>query len=210
MGWGLGTGPLPHCKMAQWQKMRSFLEVWKRSVSNTGVRFYGTRQESKPWKQKPNRNPRLKIILTEAVHNLGSKGQIVKVKRGYGRNYLLPRRMAVYGTPDNIKQYDAFEVVKGSKTGVNEIEFLTNFLTDKVVTITQDPSRHWDIFEQTISSALKKQHQVHVPLDCIQLKNPMTSFGKHAVDVRLDASTSVSVSINVVPETPKKQKKEQT
>lgn len=118
--------------------------------------------------------------------------------------------MAVYGTPDNIKQYDAFEVVKGSKTGVNEIEFLTNFLTDKVVTITQDPSRHWDIFEQTISSALKKQHQVHVPLDCIQLKNPMTSFGKHAVDVRLDASTSVSVSINVVPETPKKQKKEQT
>ena len=196
--------------MAQWQRMRRFLEVWRRSVSNIGIRFYGTRQESKPWKQKPNRNPRLKIILTEPVHNLGSKGQIVRVKRGYGRNYLLPQRMAVYATQDNIKKYDAFEVVKGAKTGVNEVEFLTDFLTGKLVTITQDPSRHWDIFEQSISSVLKKQHQLHVPLDCIELKKPITSFGKHAVDVRLDASTSVSVSINVVPKKNTTQKKEQT
>lgn len=192
--------------------MASFLKAWRIPLSATSIRYYGTRQESKPWKQKPNRNPRLAIILTEDVKNLGSKGQVVKVKRGYGRNRLLPQRKAVYATPDNIKVHNAFEVKKGSNTVGSEIEFLRGFLSNKVVTISQDPAVNWAVFEQTISSALKKQLQVHMPLDYIELKNPITSFGIHIVDVRLDeSSTVVNLSLNVVPETlkTKKQRKEE-
>ena len=188
--------------------MASFLKVWRARgpLSANSIRYYGTRQESKPWKQKPNRNPRLAIILTEDVHNLGSKGQIVKVKRGYGRNRLLPARKAVYVTPDNIKLYNAFEVKKGS--GGSEIDFLRDFLSTKVVTISQDPAVNWAVFEQTISSTLKKQFQVHMPLDYIELENPITSFGEHQVDVRLDESTAVvNLSLNVVPGTPKTKRK---
>ena len=109
------------------------LNRWERSCLTYATRCYGTRRESKQWKQKPNRKPRLAIILTQDVYKLGVKGQIVKVKHGYGRNHLLPQGMAVYATPDNIKQHNAFEATKGSSTG-NEVEHLANFLSGKVLT----------------------------------------------------------------------------
>ena len=163
------------------------------------TRCYGTRRESKQWKQKPNRKPRLAIILTQDVYKLGVKGQIVKVKHGYGRNHLLPQGMAVYATPDNIKQHNAFEATKGSSTG-NEVEHLANFLSGKVLTVRHDPDSKSAIFEQHISRAFESDLGVHVPLDCIDLDEPIVNFDepeKHLVNIRLDESTLVSVPITV-------------
>ena len=162
-------------------------------------RFYGTRQESKLWRQKPNRKPRLSIILTQDVHKLGVKRQIVKVKHGYGRNHLLPQGMAVYSTPDNIKKLDAFEVEAGNSS-LNEAEYLANFLSDKVLIVHHDPDSKSAIFEQHISRAFKKEFGVHVPLDCIELAEPIVDFGeplKHSVTIRLTETHVVSVPVTV-------------
>ena len=47
------------------------------------------------------------VLLREDVEHLGARGEIVKVKAGYARNYLLPRKLAVEATPGNVKQIEA-------------------------------------------------------------------------------------------------------
>ncbi len=47
------------------------------------------------------------VLLREDVDNLGVRGEIVRVKAGYARNYLLPRKLAVEATPGNVKQIEA-------------------------------------------------------------------------------------------------------
>ena len=172
------------------------LSRWQRSCFTRVNRYYGTKQESKMWQQKPNKKPRLSIILTEDVHKLGVKRQIVRVKHGYGRNYLLPQGMAVYATPDNIKKHDAFEVKAGSSFQ-NEAECLTNFLSDKVLTVYHDPDSKLAIFEQDISRAFRQNFQIHVPLDCIELDEPIVDYDEHSVLVRLDENTTVQMPVTV-------------
>lgn len=161
------------------------------------TRNYSIKKESKPWQQKPNRKPRLSIVLTEDVKSLGAKGQIVKVKHGYGRNQLIPQKKAVYATPGNIKKYDAFEIEKGSKLNSSDDSAdLVDYLNGKVLYI-----RHEDasaIFEQQISKAFHYSLQLHVPLDCIELEEPITDFeGKHSVGVRVDDKTVVTVPLEI-------------
>ena len=191
------------------------VKTWRGSLLVSCARNYGQRQESKPWKQKPNRQPRLTVILTEDVRNLGLKGQPVKVKHGYGRNYLLPRKKAVYATPDNIKLYCSEEgltqfdhdklIVKPSDTnkkgraGVSHVHFITSFLSDKVLTIRKDPESRWAVFEQDVCAEFRKQLQLHVPLDCIELRDgPLVTFSEHSVNVNLDKSTVVTVPVHIV------------
>ena len=168
------------------------------------ARNYGTRQESKPWKQKPNRKARLSIILTEDVHNLGSKGQLVKVKHGYGRNWLLPTKKAVYATPDNKIHYDAWEVKKGE--GPSMVDSIKHILSTKSLSIEKEPEGKWALHKQDLSTALRKQLQLHVPLDCIEAKGPIVSIGDHFFHVRLSDSTLVKVAVVVSPQVPRKQK----
>ena len=176
------------------------LSRWQRSCFTHVNRYYGTKQESKMWQQRPNKKPRLSIILTEDVHNLGVKGQIVQVRHGYGRNYLLPQGFAVYATPYNIKKYDAFKVKPGSSFK-SEAEDLPSFLSDKVLTVYHDPDSKLAVFEQDISRAFRQELQIHVPLDCIELDEPIVDYDEHSVVVRLDENTTVRMAVVVRPKT---------
>lgn len=183
---------------------RRLMELaWRSSLLGVGgslqaseiTRRYGTKQESKLWQQKPNRNPRLGIILTEDVQNLGVKGQMVKVKRGYGRNYLLPRKMAVYATPENVSKQNAFEVEETGAKIVNT-DVIVDFLSDKTLCVRHDPNDNSAIFEQHISMAFHDTLQLHVPLDCVELEEPITDFdSEHSVGVRVDDETVVMVPV---------------
>lgn len=161
-------------------------------------RNYSTKQESKLWQQQPNRKPRLSIILTEDVYNLGSKGQIVKVKHGYGRNYLIPEKRAVYATHDNIIKMNAYEVEKKDASSIANTKAIVDYLGGKTLCVQHDPNDTSAIFEQHISTAFFKTLYLYVPLDCIELKEPITDFdSEHSVGVRLDEKTVVQVPLVV-------------
>ena len=161
------------------------------------TRSYGTRQESKPWRQKPNRKARLKVILTQDVHNLGVRGQIVEVKHGFGRNRLIPHKMAVYATQYNIKEHKAFIVEKGA-TKVDEVDYLVDYLSSKELTVRVPPFKTNVVTERHISKAFRQNLQLHVPLDCIELSDPVTDFTReNSVMVRLNEDTLVAVPVIV-------------
>jgi large subunit ribosomal protein L9 len=186
-----------------WKLLRSFSVCGGTRVSSVGTlkacvaRNYSKKQESKLWQQKPNRKSRLSIILTEDVYNLGSKGQIVKVKHGYGRNDLIPGKKAVYATHHNILEMNAYEV-KPEDASVSSIEAVVDFLQDKTLRVQHDPNDISAIFEQHISMAFYKTLNLYVPLHCIELEEPITDFdSEHSVGVRLDEQTVVQVQVVV-------------
>ncbi len=172
----------------------SFPELLQTSITKN----YSTKQQSKPWKQKPNRKPRLGIILTEDVHNLGIKGQIVKVKRGYGRNYLLPQKKALYATPDNTKKLNAFVVDDKAGSSIINTAAVIKFLKERNVIIERASKDNSAIFEQQISRAFHLSLRLHVPIDCIELEEPIVDFeAEHTVGVRIDEKTVVDVPLIV-------------
>ena len=179
-------------------------------ITAFAFRNYGTRQESRPWKQRPNRRPRLTLILSDDVPRLGSKGDMVHVKRGYGRNFLLPKGKAVYPSQENLKLYNVIETpLKKPRRGTAKIkvekklggpEFIVSFLADKKVIIEQDEKEDsWRIYEQHISSALRRQLQLHVPMDCIELSEPFTKYGKESVLINIDESTQAMLPVEIIP-----------
>lgn len=132
----------------------------------------------------------------EDVHNLGVKGQIVKVKHGYGRNHLLPHKRAVYATPGNIKKMNAFEVKKEDVSSVVDNDVIIDYLSDKTLCVQHDPNDASAIFEQHISKAFQNSLQLYVPLHCVELEEPITDFeSEHSVGVRLDEETVVKVPL---------------
>lgn len=162
------------------------------------TRFYGTRLESKPWKQRPNRKAKLALILTEDVPKLGSIGHVVRVKHGYGRNWLLPQGKAVYATPDNMKFYDAEEVQEDTDSDADIAAYLKSVFNKHEITIYRGDSGEWAIYEHHIAKQLRK-FRLHVPLDCIELAAPLTSYGDHPVVIRVDEFTDVPFVVKVVP-----------
>lgn len=164
------------------------------------ARCYGTRLESKPWRQRPNRKAKLALILTEDVPKLGSSGHVVRVEHGYGRNWLLPQGKAVYATPDNMRLYNAKEQEDGSDSDVYIGAFVKSVFAKHEISIVRSEQEEWTIYEHHIAKELRR-FRLHVPLDCIQLDSPLTSFGGHPVTLKVDESTDVLFTLRVVPKT---------
>ena len=182
-----------------------YTSLLRRAWRNT--RSYGTRQESKPWRQKPNRKAKLKVILAQDVHNLGVRGQIVEVNHGFGRNHLIPHKMAVYATHYNIEEYEAFTVEKGARK-VDEVDYLANYLSNKELTVRVPPFETNVVTERHISKAFRQNLQLHVPLDCIELSDPITDIAKeNSVIVRLNEDTLVAVPVTVNTSLTKKEQR---
>ena len=168
---------------------------------------YATKTQPHQRKQKPNRRARLKIILTEDVKNLGKAGDFALVKHGYGRNDLIPNKKAVYATHYNIEEYGITEenmkaAGQPKPAQLHDTEYIANYLKDNTLIVCQDPepkTKNWVIFKQDISRAFWYSLQIHVPMDCIEMENPIREMGPSSVKVHLDEDTVVPVNLEVVP-----------
>lgn len=182
-------------------KIGCFLWTSRLSASPAAVRNYGTRRESKPWKQRPNRKAKLALILREDVPKLGRSGHVVRVEHGHGRNWLLPQGKAVYATPDNMKLHNAVEQEQGGDSDVDIAAFVRSVFAKHEIIIpapeTVSEDEEWGVYEHHIAKALRR-FRLHVPLDCIHLPSPLTSYGAHSVSLTLDNKTDVPFTVSVV------------
>ena len=167
-----------------------------------GARSYGTRRESKPWRQRPNRKAKLAVILTEDVPKLGRRGQLVRVEHGYGRNWLLPQKKAVYTTPDNMQLYGVREEEQDSDNEADVAAFVRNVFAKHSITLAApvDSGEDWSLHEHHIAKELRR-FRLHVPPDCIQLASPLTSIGAHPAALAVDENTEIQFTVTVVQRT---------
>jgi large subunit ribosomal protein L9 len=144
----------------------------------------------------------MEVILKEDVNKLGSRGDVVKVAEGYGRNYLLPRKLAIEATAGNkavIEQMKAAAVRRSAKEKTQAEELAKQF--DGVsVSFQRRSGEHDQLFGSVTSSdigdALAKKG-FNVDRRKIQLHEPLKSLGEFTVPLRLhkDVTTHLKVTI---------------
>lgn len=147
----------------------------------------------------------MKVILTQDMDSLGLAGEIVEVARGYARNYLIPKKIALEATEDNIKrtetQRKSIEIkrikLKEEATKVKER------LADVVVTIAQKAGEenklYGSVTSMDIADALEKQG-ISIDRKKIILDKPIKSLGEFAVPLKLHHQVTASIKVAVVPE----------
>ena len=146
----------------------------------------------------------MKLILTHEVSNLGEPGDIVDVKDGYGRNYLLPRQFAIRWTKGAAKQVESIKAGRDARA-VHDLEEAQNIkgrLEAEPINVGAHAGEGGRLFGAvTVSDIADALQSVGVSVDKrrIEVGNPIKSVGAHEVAVRVHPEVSASVRLNVVP-----------
>ena len=150
----------------------------------------------------------MEIILKQDVNNLGYADDLVKVKDGYARNYLIPRGLAVLATPAQKKQLA--ETIKQRSFKAEKLRKEAEFLAGKIegleVNIPVKASEKGTIFGSVnnimVAEALKEQHDIDIDRRKIVLnENHIKELGQYTAVVNLHKDfNKVSLNLNVVAE----------
>ncbi len=147
----------------------------------------------------------MKVILKQDVENLGKAGDIVKVAPGYGRNYLVPRSIAVEATPGNIKVVE-MERIAHARRDQREKES-ASLLAGEIVKITVNLQRkageggslYGSVTALDIADFLTT-HKIDVDKRKIQLEEPIKTVGEYQVPIRLHREVTIPIKVVVEPE----------
>jgi large subunit ribosomal protein L9 len=145
----------------------------------------------------------MQIILTKDVDTLGNAGDLVRVKPGYGRNYLLPRGLALLATAANIRQLEHHRREIAAQQAKVRAEHEANAakLKEAVVSIPRKVGAEDKLFgsvsTKDIASALAAQNVV-IDRKLIKLAEPIKTIGEHEVEVRFSVDVSVTIKVRVI------------
>jgi large subunit ribosomal protein L9 len=145
------------------------------------------------------------VILREDVKSLGKAGELVRVKPGYARNFLLPRGLAFEATEGNKKRIAAETRARGARDQAERTEAERFAAALGAVTLTlkgkagEEGKLFGSITAQDIADSLAAQgHQVDKRR--IELEHPIKTVGHHTVAVRLHSEVHAEVRVSVVAE----------
>jgi large subunit ribosomal protein L9 len=145
----------------------------------------------------------MKLILTHEVSNLGEPGDIVDVKDGYGRNYLLPRQFAIRWTKGAARQVESIKAGRDARAvhDLEEAQQIKGRLEAEPVNVGVRAGEGGRLFGAvTVSDIAEALETVGAPVDKrrIEVGNPIKSLGAHDVTVRVHPEVSATVRLNVV------------
>jgi len=146
----------------------------------------------------------MQVILKEDVPNLGKSGDLVKVKPGFGRNYLLPQGLAVMATETNVKQIEHQKKLISARNA--KLQKDSQAVADKLgaieVSIERQVGEENKLFgsvtSRDIADALKDKG-VTVDHRKIHLEEPIKTIGYQTVDVKLGQGVVGKIKVVVVP-----------
>ena len=147
----------------------------------------------------------MKLILTQEVGGLGSAGDIVEVKDGYGRNFLIPRGFAIRWTKGGERTVESIRKARSSRE-VRDLDHAQEIKARLEGTTVNLPVRAGEggrlfgaVTVTDIAEALTEASGQEVDKRTIAVGNPIKSLGSHEVTVRLHDEVSATVALNVIP-----------
>jgi large subunit ribosomal protein L9 len=147
----------------------------------------------------------MKVILIADEEPYGRKGEIREVKKGFARNFLIPRKIAIEATPGNLKnwEYQIRNLKKKDEKLREEAENLASRLEGVICSIPVKVGGEEKIFgsvtSQTISEALTNQG-FNISKKDIELDAPIKTLGFNDVKIKLHRDVSVMIKVDVVRE----------
>ena len=148
----------------------------------------------------------MKVILQQDVKGQGKKGQMVEVSDGYGRNFLLPRKLAVEATAENVNTMKMQEKAKKAKEAEEkaQAQAMAQRLESCQVKISAKAGQGSRLFgsvtSKEIAEALKEQYQLDVNKSKIVQADPIKSFGSFEVKCKLGYEVTGTIHVLVVEE----------
>ena len=146
----------------------------------------------------------MNVILLESVENLGSSGDLVKVKPGYGRNYLLPQGKAALATPENMKEIEArrAELEKAAAEELAVARTRAGTIEGMELVIPANAGPEGKLFGSVgpidIADAFEKV-QVEVERSEVRMpEGPIQELGEFTIGVHLHPEVDVDITVRVV------------
>ena len=146
----------------------------------------------------------MKVIFTVDVKGQGKKGEMKEVSEGYGRNYLLPRKLAVEATADNMNALRLKEKAKAAAIAAEKAKALENSkqLESVVVKIAARAGSAGKLFgavtSQEISDALREQYGIEIEKQKIVQAEPIKSYGSYEVKCKFGYEINGVIHLLVV------------
>jgi large subunit ribosomal protein L9 len=148
----------------------------------------------------------MKVLLTQDVDNLGYAGDVKEVANGFGRNYLIPQKMAVLATPGALKQAEtirkAAEKHRAQQTA--DAEAVANQLSGLELAFERRAGETGKLYGSVTSAdiveAIKERTEIEVDRRRVALPEPIRSLGEQAVTIKLMIDVSTDIKVVVVPE----------
>jgi large subunit ribosomal protein L9 len=172
----------------------------------------------KPQKKVKRRNQPLKgkhggwqLVLIEDVTHLGKQGEVVEVKAGYARNYLLPNSLATIPTPHNLKLLDKYKirVQQAREARIADLKVLAEQIQRVNVTVeanaTEEGHLYGSVGPAEVAKALRGRN-LPVEPEMVHMEGPIKELGLFAVKLNLgyDIESEVKVLVNKPQDTPAK------
>ena len=148
----------------------------------------------------------MQVIFLEDVPNIGKAGQIKEVADGYGRNYLIPRKLAAPARPQDIKDVEAQIKARARQAAKTEAEMktLANILEGKGITLKaragSQERLYGSITAADISAGLEASLNTTVDKRKIELVEPIHQLGTYDVLIRLGKDIVTTIKVTVVAE----------
>ena len=145
----------------------------------------------------------MKLILTQEVTGLGAPGDVVEVKAGYGRNYLVPRSLAMPWTRGSEKEIDLIKRARAAREirSLDDAREAANRLSGIKVRLHTRAGSGGRLFGSIstadIAAAVRNAGGPELDKRKIEVKNPIKTIGSHQVSVRLHPEVSAKLDIEV-------------
>jgi large subunit ribosomal protein L9 len=145
----------------------------------------------------------MKLILTQEVTGLGSPGDVVEVAGGYGRNYLVPRKLAMHWTRGAEKQIDMIKRGRSAREirGLDDAKQVAGELEKLSVRLTTRAGASGRLFGSVspadIAEAVRAAGGPDIDRRRIEITNPIKTVGSHQVKVRLHPELAASVDVEI-------------
>lgn len=146
-----------------------------------------------------------KVLLREDVDDLGARGEIVRVRAGYARNYLLPRKLAVEATAGNVKGIEAERAAllkkeaKERSTAEGQSQQMSSLVLEFRRKAGEQGALYGSVTSMDVAEALKEKgyeidrHRIH-------LREPLKRLGEFTVPVRLHREVTIDLKVKVSAE----------
>lgn len=149
----------------------------------------------------------MELLLKQNVEHLGRTGDVVDVKPGYARNYLLPRGMAVLVTKSNVAEVERAraQAIAEEEARVAGLKDMGNKLADVSVTIEGKANEDGHLFGSVNASqiaAALREKDIAVDDKMVRLENPLKEIGVYDVTIHLHADVEAPIKVWVVQQKP--------
>ncbi|MGQ9753787.1 MAG: 50S ribosomal protein L9 [Thermaceae bacterium] len=144
-----------------------------------------------------------KVILLEPLENLGEVGQVVSVRPGYARNYLIPRGLAVLATESNLKALEAKIRAQAKRAAERKAEALRlrevlENLTLTLAVRAGETKIYGSVTARDIAEALNRQHGIQIDAKRLPLEKPIKELGEYTLTYKPHPEVAIALKVNVV------------